>query len=107
MRLNVGVDWRSDKHAVNLWVRHIGGYDDRSPSNEFEDIDSQTVLDVQYMLSLDMGSGVTDISIGANNLTDEDPPAIDRLSSGGRRAFDRQVHDPRGRIVYLRLKHTF
>ena len=106
-RLNVGVDWRSDKHAVNLWARYIGDYDDRSPGNEFEAIDSQTVLDVQYMLSLDVGGGVTDLSIGVNNLTDEEPPAIDRLSAGGRRAFDNQVHDARGRIVYLRVKHAF
>ncbi len=108
-RLNVGLDWRNDKHAFSLWARHIGGYDDRSPSNEFEGIDALTVLDVQYMLSLDglFGDGVTDLSVGVNNLTDEDPPAIDRASASGRRAFDSQVHDPRGQIIYLRLKHTF
>jgi outer membrane receptor protein involved in Fe transport len=106
-RLNVGVDWRTDKHAVNLWVRHIGGYDDRSPGNEFDTIDDWTVLDVQYMLSLDVGDGVTDLSIGVNNLTDEDPPAIDRGSDNGRRAFDSQVHDPRGQTVYFRVKHSF
>ena len=106
-RLNVGVDWRTDKHAVSLWVRHIGGYDDRTPTNTNETIDDWTVLDVQYMLSLDVGGGVTDLSIGVNNLTDEDPPAIDRGSTGGRRAFDSQVHDPRGQIFYLRVKHTF
>jgi iron complex outermembrane receptor protein len=106
-RLNVGVDWRTDKHAVNLWARYIGGYDDRSPGNEFEAIDSWTVLDFQYMLSLNVGGGVTDLSIGVNNLTDEDPPAIDRASANGRRAFDNQVHDPRGQIFYLRFKHSF
>ena len=106
-RLNVGVDWRTDKHAVSLFVRHIGGYDDRNPGNTFETIDDWTVLDVQYMLSLDLGDGVTDISIGVNNLTDEDPPAIDRNSSNGRRAFDSQVHDPRGQTVYLRVRHSF
>jgi len=107
MRMNIGVDWRSDKHAVNLWVRHIGGYDDRTPSNTRETIDDWTVLDVQYMLSLNVGGGVTDLSIGVNNLTDEDPPAIDRDSSNGRRAFDSQVHDPRGQTVYFRVKHSF
>jgi len=108
-RLNIGVDWRNDKHAFSLWARYIGSYHDRSPGNAFADIDSQTVLDAQYMLSLDglIGSGVTDLTIGVNNLTDEDPPAIDRASASGRRAFDSQVHDPRGRVVYLRLKQSF
>jgi outer membrane receptor protein involved in Fe transport len=106
-RLNAGVNWRNDRHAVNLWVRYIGGYDDRSPNNEYETIDAWTVLDIQYMLSLDVGSGVTDLSIGVNNLTDEDPPAIDRDSANGRRAFDSQVHDPKGQVVYLRVKHSF
>jgi len=59
------------------------------------------------MLSLNVGGGVTDLSIGVNNLTDEDPPAIDRSSANGRRAFDNQVHDPRGQIVYLRFRHNF
>jgi outer membrane receptor protein involved in Fe transport len=107
MRLNVGVDWRTDKHAVALWVRHIGGYDDRTPSNTRETIDDWTVLDVQYMLSLNVGGGVTDLSIGVNNLTDEDPPAVDRNSANGRRAFDSQVHDPRGQTIYFRVRHSF
>jgi hypothetical protein len=40
-------------------------------------------------------------------LTDEEPPAVDRSSADGRRAFDSLVHDPRGRIMYARFKHTF
>jgi len=107
MRLNVGVDWRTDQHGVNLWVRHIGSYDDRTPSNEFDTIDSHTVLDVQYMYSLNLVGGMTDFSIGVNNLTDEDPPAVDRDSANGRRAFDSQVHDPRGQTVYFRVRHSF
>ena len=51
--------------------------------------------------------GTTNISIGVNNLTDQEPPAIDRNSSNGRRAFDSLVHDPRGRTIYARFKHSF
>lgn len=108
-RLNLSADWRRENRSFSLSARHIGGYDDRTPGNTYSSIDSQTVLDAQYSMSFDgaMGSGVTDVAIGVNNLTDEEPPAIDRNSANGRRAFDSQVHDPRGRIVYLRLKHTF
>lgn len=109
-RANLGISWRTSMHSINVTARHIGGYDDRTPGNTLDSIDSQTVLDAQYSVAFDGlfgDGGVTDISIGANNLTDEDPPAIDRASANGRRAFDSKVHDPRGRIVYLRMKHTF
>jgi iron complex outermembrane receptor protein len=108
-RLNLGADYRSENRTLSLAARHIGGYDDRTPGNTYDAIDSLTVWDVQYSISMDgaVGSGVTDLAVGVNNLTDEDPPAVDRDSSNGRRAFDSQVHDPRGRIIYLRLKHTF
>jgi iron complex outermembrane receptor protein len=109
MRLNVGADWRRENRSLSLTARHVGGYDDRTPGNTYNAIDSLTVWDAQYSVSLDglVGSGVTDVAVGVNNLTDEEPPAIDRDSSNGRRAFDSQVHDPRGRIIYLRMKHTF
>ncbi len=108
-RLNVSATWRDDRQNIGLYVRHIGSYDDRELDSENDSIDSNTVLDVQYGYTFDglIGEGMTDLTIGVNNVTDEDPPAIDRGSSNGRIGFDQQVHDPRGRIVYLRFKHTF
>ena len=37
------------------------------------------------------------ISVGATNLFDEDPPFV--ATNGG---FDSKVHDPRGRLIYVR-----
>ena len=64
---------------------------------------------MQYSYDFDQlfGDGLTNLSVGINNLTDQDPPAVDRNSADGRRAFDSLVHDPRGRIAYVRVKHSF
>jgi len=108
-RLNLSVSWMRDSHLAGVHLRHIGAYDDREPDNLHEGIDSNTVLDLQYGYTFDglIGSGTTSVTLGVNNVTNEDPPAIDRGSVNGRVGFDQQVHDPRGRTGYLKLKHTF
>ncbi len=104
-RMNVGVSWMSDRQSAGMYIRYISGYDD----DDNDAIDSNTVLDLQYGYTFDelFGSGTTNVTVGINNVADEDPPAIDRGSNNGRIGFDQQVHDPRGRIVYLRMKYTF
>lgn len=108
-RVNVGFDWNNDQHSFSFYVRHIGGYDDRTPNTDYDSIDSFTVFDTNYSFDTSglIGEGTTNLSIGINNLTDEEPPAIDRDSANGRRAFDSLVHDPRGRTIYARFKHSF
>ena len=73
-----------------------------------------------------IGDGDTMLSIGVNNLLDEDPPALYRGDATGARNGrfnadgtynrgwtdrpgydDRAGHDLRGQIVYMRFKHTF
>jgi len=90
-----------------LYVRHIRAYDDRTPSKVNSSIGAQTVLDVQYGRGFEMGGGITYVTVGINNITDVDPPAIDRGSSNCHLGYDNQVHDVRGRTIYVRLKHTF
>ena len=108
-RFNAGLDWRSDKHSLSLYARHIGGYDDRTPNNDYDPVDSFTVFDTSYSYEMSgvIGKGTTNLSIGVNNITDEEPPAIDRNSANGRRAFDSLVHDARGRTIYASFKHSF
>ncbi len=109
LRVNVGATWTNDRHVAGMYVRYITEYDDRGPGVTNDAIDDNTTLDLQYGYTFDevLGSGTTSVTIGVNNVTDEEPPAIDRASINGRIGFDQQVHDPRGRIAYLRLKHTF
>jgi len=107
LRANLGFTWRDEDQNAGLYVRHIGAYDDRTPTKVNSSIGAQTVLDVQYGRGFEMGGGITDVTVGINNITDEDPPAIDLGSANGRLGYDNQVHDVRGRTIYLRLKHTF
>lgn len=103
LRANLGFTWRSEQHMAGLNLRYISDYRDETPDSVGEDIDSQTLVDIQYTLTLDdLLSGATSFTLGVNNLFDEDPPAVNE-----RIAFDGQVHDPRGRIVYLRAKASF
>ncbi len=108
-RLNLGVSWMRDSHLAGLYIRHIGAYDDRELNDVNDSIESNTVLDIQYGYTFEglLGTGNTNITVGVNNLTDEEPPAIDRGSVNGRVGFDQQVHDPRGRTAYLKIKHSF
>lgn len=109
LRLNLGASWRGSNANAGIYVRHIGSYDDREPSVTHNGIDDNTVVDIQFGYSFEelLGSGTTNFTLGVNNVADEDPPAIDRGSVAGRVGFDQQVHDPRGRIVYVRLSHQF
>lgn len=107
-RATLGATWSNHRHAASLFARHIGDYRDDSPGSKGQDIDEQTVIDIQYNISLDglLGDGTTTgFTIGINNVFDEEPPEV--ASSSERNAYDNEVHDPRGRVVYVRAKYSF
>ena len=108
--------------------RYIDGYENDQSHNG--QVDDWTTLDVQYryLATGFIGDGDTEFTLGINNLTDEEPPRLTRLdedgvelpalrpNSGGfisdglsdRPGYDdRAGHDVRGRIVYVKVKHTF
>lgn len=100
-KLNGGVTYEWDNHLINLTARHIGAYSDDQTGN---DINSQTTIDVRYQLFLEefLGGQGASIGIGAVNLLDQDPPALT-----ARPLFDTEVHDPRGRQIYVTFKQNF
>ena len=104
-RVNVGATWRNSRHTASVFARYIDGYRDETPSNESAAIDSQTVVDLQYGIVLDGAKGTTNFTVGINNVFDKEPPEVE--SGSERNAYDHEVHDPRGRIFYIRAKHTF
>ena len=100
VKYNFGGTWREGPHTANISIRTIGEYvDDQSG----DDIDSQTTVDMRYTLSLEefFGTG-TDLTIGAVNVFDEDPPRIE-----SRPLFDTETHDPRGRQIYVGFRQAF
>jgi len=71
---------------------------------DFARIDSHTTVDLQYnytIESLGPFAGAT-FSLGSINLFDNDPPFV---ATDG--AFESRTHDPRGRMIYVRLFSRF
>ncbi len=135
LRANGGVIWFAGNHTARLGFNHIGEYDNDQGNNAT--MDSWTVFDAMYAYTFNglIGDGDTTLSIGVNNLTDEDPPGLATAQSDcnagpciintgtnqtgantgiyqrqwvNRPGYDsRAGHDLRGQVVYLRFKHAF
>lgn len=100
-KLNAGMTIERGVHGFNVSGRYIGEYIDdqtRLP------IKSQLTVDARYTLSLDefLGGDGTSLTVGAINLFDVDPPALTV-----RPGYDNEVHDIRGRQLYVSVKHKF
>ena len=116
LRMNLGLAWKNDIHAANLFVRYISSYDDDQNCSDgttniagcadgFYEVDSHVTVDAQY--NIDLGALFDTkqsyvLTLGGLNLFDEEPPQL-YTNSG----FDSKVHDPRGRQIYARLAVEF
>lgn len=103
LRFNTGINWENGAHSANIFLRHIGGYDD--DQNGLAPIGSDTRIDVQYSLNIGEYLGreqVTAITIGGRNITGETAPQV--FTNGG---FDSRVHDPRGALLYFGVDLEF
>jgi len=126
VRANGAVTWFSGNHTARAGLNHIGSYDNDQGNNT--EINSFTTLDAMYSYTFNglIGDGDTTLTIGANNLLDEDPPALYRGDADGVRQGrfladgrynrgwvdrpgydDRAGHDLRGVTAYVRFKHAF
>jgi iron complex outermembrane receptor protein len=101
LKVNAGVTWDMGPQSANLTARYISDYND--DQNDVT-VDSQTTFDLRYSYAMDsfLGSVGTVVGLGVTNVFDEDPP---RLAS--RPFFDTEVHDPRGRQIFVNIKHSY
>jgi iron complex outermembrane receptor protein len=111
--------WSKDVSEISLGVNYIGAYRNDQSSNG--PVDDFATVDLQYAIHLDnlVGDNPSTISIGANNLFNEAPPALQRnnpngtLVMGTNADIDRPGYDAlsgasiQGRIAYIRLKQAF
>ena len=124
LRANVGGTYMMGNHTLNVTARYIDGYNNDQSNNA--PVDSWTTVDAQYSYVMtELLGGETTLTLGVNNLLDEDPPALNRANSDGtpvtrfrdngtynrgwidRPGYDdRAGHDLRGQVVYVRFKHT-
>jgi len=101
-RANVPVNWLMGAHSVNLTLRYIDSFRDDFSGQK---VGNHTTLDAQYALNIGRWLGRNDnttLSLGAINLFNNKVPKIASETFG----FDSKIHDPRERLVYMRLKLT-
>ncbi|MFQ3237154.1 MAG: iron complex outermembrane receptor protein [Paraglaciecola sp.] len=117
LRMNLGLNWTSGMHSANIFARFVSSYDDDQNcsggtlvtaagcAEGFKEVDSHVTYDAQYNVNLGGLFNTQNnyvLSIGAINLTDEEPPQV--FTNSG---FDSKVHDPRGRQIYARMAIEF
>ncbi len=128
LRGNIGATYSWGDHSFTGNFRYIDEYSNDQSNNGV--VEAWETFDVQYNYVFTglIGDADTSVSLGVNNLFDEDPPRLTRLDSNGNElpAFrassggviydglsdrpgydDRAGHDLRGRLVYLRFTQDF
>ena len=121
-KANATLSWSKDNHRAFLIVKHVDELEsdisggarfffgavaalagNPSIQRDLDDtkIESFTTADVQYTYSFgDTVLGLSDanITLGIQNVTDEEPPVISVVT-----AYDGRLHDGRGRIWFARV----
>lgn len=118
-RASGAVRWSFGLQSVSLGVQYTDGYLNDQSNNA--PIDSFTTVDLQVSRELPAvaGSEAPTLTLGVNNLFNEDPPALNRYNAAGAAItgtvsdIDRPGYDPlagadiRGRSFYVTVKQTF
>ena len=100
--------WALNDFGASLTANYLGGYEDSlfgriNPSTgniDTHKVDSLLTFDAQFFYRV-IKSGT--LTVGINNLTDEEPP----FANGEIEGYDVAHHNPIGRFYYLRYKHEF
>lgn len=91
-------DYSSNRHYATAIVNHVSGLTEPLSIPANLKVDSHTTVDLAYTYSFDRMN--LQMTAGAVNVFDEDPP-----TASGFNAFESTIHDPRGRLWYLRLRY--
>jgi iron complex outermembrane receptor protein len=121
LRFSVPVSWSLAGHTLGATMRYVGEYNDDSEytiekyglappgqsladlaSLEGERIPAWVVFDVGYSYAFGTNDWNTTLRVGVINLLDEAPPEAESALG-----YDVGVHDPRGRLLYVRATGKF
>jgi len=100
LRGNVSVWWTYDKYSAGATVNYVDSFDQLYGA--VAEVDSHTTLDLQASYDLTDNSRIT---VGALNVTDEDPPWSDSETEGY--SFATAGHSPWGTVLYVRATVRF
>ncbi len=98
-RSNLSLGWNYNAASAHIFARYIDSYTDDAAGNA--DIRSHTTVDLTYSYSFEGWGSETSLTLGAVNIFDRDPPGVTTFIG-----FDVQTHDPRGRLLYVKLQHS-
>jgi iron complex outermembrane recepter protein len=118
LKTNFTTTWAKDGASAGFNLRYISGFDECDDANcnglKGEDemtrelltrqVDANLTADVFAGYSLKSNAGVTTLSLGVNNVMDQDPPLI---YNGFAADSDASTYDFMGRFVYARLSQQF
>jgi iron complex outermembrane recepter protein len=91
-----GVDWSLGSVGGSLLARYVSDVTEPNANQ----LDSITYLDAQFRFTPDFMNEKMTLTLGMNNLTDEDPPGC---FSCGLNNFDPTTYDAPGRFGYIRI----
>jgi iron complex outermembrane recepter protein len=121
LKANVATVWAHKGLSAGVNVRYVNafkecengdcGTDEGDPEDPMDDvvplsrkIDTNITADLFFGYTTKSKAGTTSLTVGLNNLTDQDPPLIYSGSLGN---SDAATYDYLGRYFYTRLTHNF
>lgn len=100
LRGNINVGYGTDNHIFNAFLRYIDSYEDDQNNVEVE---SYTTVDLQYSYIFgDPDDKPLRATVGVINAFNKQIPTLSTNAG-----FDTKVHDPRQRMVYMKLAKAF
>lgn len=107
-RGNVNARFETGPHQFSVTTTYIGpvreNYALLTDLNNGFKINEFITVDAQYSIKVDALQ--SEFNVGVTNLFDATPPPV-KLTSVELSGFDRQLHDPRGTILYAGFKTRF
>ncbi|MCC5874170.1 MAG: TonB-dependent receptor, partial [Gammaproteobacteria bacterium] len=91
--------WSRGNHFATLSVNYVSGVNETN-FNDFK-VKSHTTVDGSYTYNFERVDLAT--TVGIVNMFDEDPPQ----ANGGFNGYAPTLHDPRGRLFYVRVRYGF
>ena len=98
----------NNNHKVSLFGRYVSDYSTTRPLSTSakgagfdQKIDQWITFDLQYSYSFNLSGNDIRLSIGGNNILDDDVPLVYDAANF---SYDPKHHDPRGRLFYFGLK---
>ena len=110
-RIRTGAGWERRGWSANAFINHVASYFDNrfapaAPIGSYTTVDLRVACDLGQRFGSGWLSG-TRVALSAQNVLDEDPPAVAAISTPRDMGFDPTNSNPMGRMVAVELVKTW